>query len=215
MAEIRVLVVDDHAILRDGIRSLLERQSDISVVGEATNGREAMAYVSEYMPDIVLMDIAMPGMDGIEATHQIKKLYPEVHVLILSQYDSQEYIDPLLKAGASGYVLKNSGGRELISAIRHVADDGAFLEPKVARQVIESYTQEINQIKEDVPHLTDREQQVLELLANGNSNKEIARMLFISPKPVSVHRRNLMTKLGVHNSFELIRYINQHNLIEF
>ena len=215
MAEIRVLVVDDHAILRDGIRSLLERQSDISVVGEATNGREAMAYVSEYMPDIVLMDIAMPGMDGIEATHQIKKLYPEVHVLILSQYDSQEYIDPLLKAGASGYVLKNSGGRELISAIRHVADDGAFLEPKVARQVIESYTQEINQIKEDVPHLTDREQQVLELLANGKSNKEIARLLFISPKTVSVHRRNIMTKLGVHNSFELIRYITQHNLIEF
>ena len=101
MAEIRVLVVDDHAILRDGIRSLLERQNDINVVGEATNGHEAMAYVSDYMPDIVLMDIAMPGMDGIEATHQIKKLFPKVHVLILTQYDSQEYIEPLLKAGKS------------------------------------------------------------------------------------------------------------------
>ena len=207
MSEIRVLVVDDHAILRDGIRSLLERQSDITVVGEATNGREALTYISEFLPDIVLMDIAMPDMDGMEATHQIKKLYPEIRVLILTQYNSREYIDPLLKAGASGYVLKNSGGRELISAIRHVAEEGAFLEPRITRQVLQSYSRDDGHGEKEIPHLTSREHQILKLVSTGKSNKEIAQILYISPKTVSVHRSNIMKKLGVHNSFELIRYV--------
>ena len=213
MDEIRVLIVDDHAILRDGIRSLLERQNDITVVGEAVDGREALARVSELLPDIILMDIAMPEIDGIEATHQIKNLYPEVKVLILTQYDSQEYIEPLLKAGASGYVLKNSGGLELVSAIRHVSVEGAFLEPKITRQLLESYTQEPGHKHAAYPQLTSREKQIVELLATGKSNKEIAHHLSISPKTVSVHRSNIMTKLGVHNSFELIRYITRNPLI--
>ena len=140
MHEIRVLVVDDHAILRDGIRSLLERQDSMTVIGEAASGQEALAQIGELIPDIVLMDINMPGMNGLEATRYIKELYPQVKILILTQHDSQEYISPLLQAGASGYVLKRSGGREVVNAIRQVYDEGAFLEPSVTRQVLSQFS---------------------------------------------------------------------------
>lgn len=213
MPDIRVLIVDDHAILRDGIRSLLERQEDITVVGEASNGREALTRVGELQPDIVLMDVAMPVMDGLEATRHIKEAYPEVRVLILTQHDSQEYVTPLLKSGASGYILKRSGGREVVSAIRHVYDEGAFLEPGVARHVLRDYNRTNEDTQTGAPTLTERERQVLELVVEGKSTKEIARALVISPKTVSVHRSNIMSKLGVHNSVELVRYVMQHNLL--
>jgi DNA-binding NarL/FixJ family response regulator len=213
MPEIRVLVVDDHAILRDGIRSLLERQEDISVVGEAGNGREALARVAELQPDIVLMDVAMPVMDGLEATRLIKQGYPDIRVLILTQHDNQEYVSPLLHAGASGYVLKRSGGREVVAAIRHVYEAGAFLEPGVTRQVLQSYARPSGGAAPAEEHLTEREREVLALVVEGKSNKEIARSLTISPKTVSVHRSNIMAKLGVHNSVELVRYVMQHNLL--
>ncbi|GAB4529031.1 MAG: response regulator transcription factor [Anaerolineae bacterium] len=214
MPDIRVLIVDDHAILRDGIRSLLERQEGITVVGEASNGREALTRVGELQPDIVLMDVAMPVMDGLEATRRVKETYPEVRVLILTQHDNQEYVTPLLKAGASGYVLKRSGGREVVSAIRHVYDEGAFLEPEIARNVLHDYSRTRADKETDRPALTERELQVLELVVEGKSNKEIARALVISPKTVSVHRSNIMSKLGVHNSVELVRYVMQHNLLD-
>lgn len=213
MPDIQVLIVDDHAILRDGIRSLLERQDGITVVGEASNGREALARVDELGPDIVLMDVAMPEMDGLEATRRIKQDYPEVKVLILTQHDNREYVTPLLQAGASGYVLKRSGGREVVMAIRQVCEGGAFLEPGVARQVLHEYTQAARGEEADRPHLTEREYQVLKLVVEGKSNKEIARALVISPKTVSVHRSNIMAKLGVHNSVELVRYVMEHNLM--
>ena len=213
MPEIRVLIVDDHAILRDGIRSLLDRQERIAVVGEASNGREALARVEELQPDIVLMDIAMPVMDGLEATRRIKEDNPEIKVLILTQHDSQEYVAPLLKAGASGYVLKRSGGREVVTAIRQVYEEGAFLEPGVARHVLRDYAQTIEGEKPGKPSLTERERQVLELVVEGRSNKEIARALIISPKTVSVHRSNIMAKFGVRNSVELVRYVIEHNLL--
>lgn len=216
MPDIRVLIVDDHAILRDGIRSLLARQEGIKVVGEASNGREALARVGELRPDIVLMDVAMPVMDGLEATRRIKESYPEVSILILTQHDSQEYVSPLLQAGASGYVLKRSGGREVVTAIRQVYKEGAFLEPGVARQVLKDYTEAAEgQVERKAEHhLTERERQVLELVVEGKSNKEIARILVISPKTVSVHRSNIMAKLGVHNSVELVRYVMEHNLLD-
>jgi len=215
LPELRILIVDDHAILRDGIRSLLERQEDLRVVGEAGDGRQALALVAELQPDIVLMDINMPDMNGLEATHLIVEQYPQIKVLILTQHDNHEYINSLLQAGAAGYVLKRSGGRELLTAIRQVHSQGAYLEASVARQVLNHYTNPEITAKNGLAALTEREYQVLQLIAKGKSNKEIAHALVISPKTVSVHRTNIMNKLNVQTSFELIRYVTQHQLLEF
>jgi DNA-binding NarL/FixJ family response regulator len=216
VAEIRVLVVDDHAILRDGICSLLERQAGIRVVGQAANGREALEQVSRELPDLVLMDVAMPEMDGITATRFITANYPQIKVLILTQHDNREYIAPLLQAGAAGYVLKRSGGHELLLAIRQVAAEGAYLEPAVARLVLSDYARPAAEREEErsgLAVLTDRERDVLRLVVDGKSNKEIAQKLVISPKTVSVHRSNILAKLGVHNSVELVRYVTEHRLL--
>ncbi len=214
MPEIRVLIVDDHAILRDGIRSLLEIQPEIRVVGEAANGREALEKARLLLPDVVLMDVAMPEMNGLEATRQIKALNPQIQILILTQHDDREYVEPLLQAGASGYVLKRSGGREVITAIRQVYESGAYLEPSIARQVIEGFTQKEARAEDPLEKLTPRERQVFQLLVSGKSNKEIARELRISAKTISVHRSNLMAKLNVHNSIELVHFAAQHRLLE-
>ncbi len=205
--------MDDHAILRDGIRSLLDRQVDINVVAEASNGREALEKVRQHHPDIVLMDVAMPEMNGLEATRLIKAQYPQINILILTQHDNREYIAPLLQAGASGYILKRSGGREVIHAIREVFDGGAYLEASIARQVLQDFSSPSDE-NPAIPHLTQREKEVLEQLVHGKSNKEIALSLGISPKTVSVHRSSLMMKLNVRNSIELLRYVDQHHLLE-
>jgi len=202
---IRVLVVDDHAILRDGIRSLLEGQEDIIVVGEAGDGEEAIKQARALLPDIVLMDISMPKINGLEATRIIKESSPQVKVLILTQHDNREFITPALQSGASGYVLKRSGRRELLNAVRQVFEQGAFLTSNVAKEVLQEYTQG-SQVNNTDHHLTIREREVLRLLINGKSNKEIALILGISPKTVSVHRTNIMTKLGVQNTVELLRF---------
>ena len=210
---IRVLVVDDHAILRDGIRSLLESQEDILVVGEAGNGSEALESISISLPDIVLMDISMPKTNGLEATRSIKERFPHVKVLILTQHDNREYIAPALGAGASGYVLKRSGRRELLNAIRQVHEQGAFLTNKITQEVLQEYSQPGRNGSKTESRLTDREHQVLQLIVEGKSNKEIALTLGISPKTVSVHRTNIMTKLGVQNAVELIRVATSHPLV--
>ncbi len=211
MTEITVLVADDHAILREGIRSLLERQGDIRVIAEASNGIEACAKTRLYRPDIVLLDIAMPEMNGLEATRLIKQESPEVKIIILTQHDNREYIAPLLQAGASGYVLKRSGGREVITAIHQVYNEGAYLEASIHKQVLEGYAS-LGEETPNSPHLTSREKQVLEQLILGKSNKEIGLLLGISPKTVSVHRSSLMRKLNLHNSIELLQYVNAHQL---
>lgn len=213
MPDIRVLIVDDHAILRDGLRSLLDRQPGISVIGEAGNGQEALNRLGEFQPDIVLMDVAMPVMDGLQATRRINELYPALKVLILTQHESQEFIRPLLEAGAAGYVLKRAGGREVATAIRQVYEQGAYLPPDVARKVLSNY-QEDRLEKPEVPRLTEREQEILELTVGGKSIKEIAAILTISPKTVSVHRTNIMAKFGVHSGVELVRYAIAHNLVD-
>jgi len=214
LPDIRVLIVDDHAILRDGIRTLLERQADIEVVGEASNGQDAISLVGELRPDIVLMDVAMPAMNGLEATRQISELYPDVRILILTQHDNREFITPILQAGASGYILKKSGGRELVNAIHEVHERGAFLEPTITRQLLDSYTQPSKKTIPRDNHLTQREKEVLHLLIDGKSNKEIAYTLSISPKTVSVHRSNIMKKFEVHNIFELLRAVSVYQLLD-
>jgi DNA-binding NarL/FixJ family response regulator len=213
LRDIRILIVDDHAILRDGIRTLLERQSGIEVVGEASTGKEAIQQVGNLLPDVILMDIAMPEMNGLEATRQITSKYPDIRILILTQHDNREFITPILQAGASGYILKKSGGRELVSAIFQVYEQGAFLEPAVTRRLLDEYSQSNKQAAPLEIHLTQREKEVLSQLVTGKSNKEIALSLSISPKTVSVHRSNLMKKLEVHNIFELLRVVSDYHLL--
>ena len=213
MSDIRVLIADDHAILRDGIRSLLARQDGITVVGEARNGREALEKALALDPDIVLMDLAMPEMDGLEAARRLKEDAPQIKVLILTQHDNREYVEPLLKLGIAGYVLKRSGGRDVVTAIRQVHEQGAYLAPGVAQQVLTDYAQDADD-QPSRPRLTDRERQVLRLVVEGKSNKEIARILVISPKTASVHRTNIMAKLEVRNTADLVRYTLQHKLLD-
>lgn len=210
---IKVLVADDHAILRDGIRSLLESQEDIAVVGEAENGAEAIEFVRRCPPDIVLMDISMPTLNGLEATRFIHDNFPEVKVLILTQHDNPEYITPALQAGAAGYVLKRSGRRELLNALRQVYEQGAYLTGRITREVLQDYSQDGNSHRNEGIHLTEREHQVLQLIVDGKSNKEIATSLGISTKTVSVHRTNIMAKLDVQTTVELIRVVSRNHLL--
>jgi two-component system nitrate/nitrite response regulator NarL len=210
---IRVLVVDDHAILRDGIRSLLESQEDILVVGEASDGLEAIESVKNLLPDIVLMDISMPNMNGLEATRHIKEQFSQVKVLILTQHDSREYIAPALQAGADGYVLKRSGRREMLNALRSVYEQGTYLTGNITREMFKDFYHERQYHKNEEHHLTERERQVLQLTVDGKSNKEIAIELGISPKTVSVHRTNVMAKLDVQTTVELIRFVARNPLV--
>ena len=211
MGPIKVLVVDDHAVLRDGICALLSQQPDLCVVGEASNGKEALDQVDALAPDVVLMDISMPEMDGLEATRQISKRSAQTRVLILTQHENKEYVMPLLQAGAAGYILKKAGGAELINAIRAVKQEGAFLPPDIARTVVNqvSRTREAQQ-----PHLTSRETQVLQLVAMGMGTREIAAKLCLSEKTVLVHRNNIMVKLNIHNRAELVRYAIREGLVK-
>jgi DNA-binding NarL/FixJ family response regulator len=213
MGKIRVLIVDDHAILREGIRALLSLYPDIEVVGEACDGLEAISKTRGLSPDIILMDIAMPGLGGLEATLEIHKQHPNSRVVILTQHDDSEYIFPILKAGAAGYILKKAVGTELVAAIRAVHEGGSFLYPSVATAVIEGYIHQGQEVEPSYDRLTDREKQVLKLIAEGRSNKEIAEMLSLSVKTVIAHRANLMEKLDIHNRTELVKYAIRKGLI--
>ncbi len=211
MDPIRILVVDDHAVLREGICALLVQHEDLSVVGEACNGEQALEQVDALKPDVILMDITMPGMDGLEATREIKARRPETRILVLTQHENKEYVLPLLQAGAAGYILKKAGGAELVNAIRAVFSEGAFLHPSAARAVVNqvSHPQDTRR-----PHLTEREKQVLTMIAEGLTSREIANRLCLSEKTVVVHRNNIMEKLNLHNSVELARYAIREGLIK-
>jgi DNA-binding NarL/FixJ family response regulator len=213
MARIRVLIVDDHAILREGIRALLSLYPDIEVVGEAEDGLQAISLTRQLGPDIVLTDIAMPGLGGLEATVEIRKQSPNSRVVILTQHDDSEYIFPILKAGASGYVLKKAVGTELVAAIRAVYRGESFLYPSVATAVIEGYLSRGDDAESSYDRLSDREKQVLKLIAEGHTNKEIAEMLSLSVKTVLAHRANLMEKLDIHNRTELVKYAIRKGLV--
>ncbi len=211
MGKIKILVVDDHAIMRDGIRALLSLHNDLEIVGEASEGKEAIEKVQELGPDVVIMDVAMPGMDGLEATRRIRKRNPKVKVLVLTQHDNREYILSAIKAGTSGYVPKRAVGAELVSAIRAVNKGESFLYPSAAAALIEDYLRQAE--KDPYDRLTAREREILKLIAEGHTSREIATTLFISLKTVLGHRTKIMQKLDIHNRTELIRYAMRKGLV--
>lgn len=213
MPKIRVLIADDHAILREGLRALLHLTEDIEVVGEAVDGRQAVDLARQLDPDVVLMDIAMPGLGGLEAAIEMKKEGLRSKVLVLSQYEDREYVRRLLKAGASGYLLKKSAGAELAKSIRSVHRGGLVLDPEVARAAVEDAGPRTPAEADPYETLTDREKQVLKLVADGLSNKEVAEVLGISVKTAMSHREKVMEKLGLHNRTELVRFALKRGVI--
>lgn len=214
MSRVRILLADDHAVLREGLRMVLEREPDFQVVAEASDGQEAVEKTRMLRPDLVLIDIAMPRMNGVEATRRIKRHCPETKVLVLTQYDDRAYVLPILQAGADGYILKQSDSQDLVEGIRAVLRGEASLSPPVARQLMDLVTSE-PQAGSEAPEvaLTDREREVLILIAEGYSTRQIAELLGISPKTVDVHRTNLMRKLNLHNRVEVTRYAIRHGFI--
>lgn len=215
MQKIRVLVVDDHTIVRDGICALLALSGDIEVVGEATNGSEALKMVGQLHPDVVLMDIAMPIMGGLEATRRISKDFPETKVLVITQHDDKEYVFPVLESGASGFISKAGASSELASGIRSVYRGDSFLSPSVAKLLVQNVQSTAGERSKQDPYnlLTGREREILKLLAEGYSNQEIAEMLVITPKTVEGHKTNLMSKLGIHNRVDLVKYALRKGII--
>jgi two-component system response regulator NreC len=213
--KIRVLIVDDHGIVRAGIRSLLEDYADIEVVGEAGSGWKAIELATHLQPDVVLMDIAMGDLSGLEATQEIRERAPDVNVLALTMHDREEYFFAMLKAGALGYVLKESEPDELLAAIRAVHRGEAFLSPAVTKAVLEDYlTQRTDQAQPRSDNLTLREQEVLRLAAEGKTTREIADMLHLSAKTIEKHRSSMMRKLGLQSLPDLIKYAIRKGLIE-
>ena len=215
MQKIKVLIVDDHTLVRDGIRALLALVADINVVGEAANGREAVEKVKRLAPDVVLMDLAMPIMSGLEATRRIRKRFPGTKVLALTQYEDREYVVPTIEAGARGFVSKTAAFSELASAIQAVYQGGSFLSPMAAAAVVEECQQKvaIEGEKDPYQNLTDREREMLKLVAEGYTAKEIADMLVISLRTVETHKTNLMKKLNIHNKADLIRFAIRKGII--
>jgi two-component system response regulator NreC len=215
MSTIRVLLADDHRILREGIRALIEDQEDMVVVGESEDGLATVKKVAELLPDVVVMDIAMPLLNGLEATRQIHRDYPQVKVLILTMHENEEYIRQVLAAGALGYVLKDAAARDLLGAIRTVNQGEAVLSPAITRLVIEDYLRWGDIRPEDTTDgLTPREREVLQLIAEGYTNKEIAGIMNLSVKTIQSHRTNLMNKLDLHDRGELIKYAIQKKIID-
>ncbi len=215
MKKIRVLIVDDHTLVRDGIRALLTLVADVGVVGEAGNGKEALEKIRELSPDIVLMDLAMPIMGGLEATRRIRREFPRVKVLALTQYDDSEYVVPIIQAGARGFVSKMSAFSELAAAIQAVDRGEAFLSPSAAAALIEECQREIVTDGEKDPYslLTDREREVLKLVAEGYTARQIADMLVVSPKTVEWYKTSLMHKLSIRNRTDLIKFAIRKRVI--
>jgi DNA-binding NarL/FixJ family response regulator len=213
MSRIRVVIADDHALLREGIRALLKVSEDIEVVGEAADGREAIVKCAELDPDVILMDIAMPGLGGLEAALEIRNASPRTKVLVLTQYDDREYVARFLKAGAAGYVLKKAAGAELAAAIRSVCRGGLVLDPEIARGALSESASTADAGAPLYESLTDREKQVLKLVAEGHSNKEVAELLQIGVKTAMSHREHVMEKLNLKGRTELIRFALKQGIL--
>jgi DNA-binding NarL/FixJ family response regulator len=212
---IRALLADDHSVVRQGLRVWLEKSGTVQVVGEAADGREAVALAEELKPDVVLMDIAMPMLNGIEATAQITKRNPETNVIILSMYADEGYILRALGAGAKGYLLKESTESDVLPAVRSVVSGKPYFAPTITRLLLEDYVRvlKVNNAQDSYDLLTDREKEVLQILAHGKSNKEVAQVLNLSPHTVDSHRTNLMQKLNLHNTAELVLYAVRKGII--
>jgi two-component system response regulator NreC len=215
MPNISVLLVEDHHVVRKGISYLLSLEEDIDIVGEAEDGNNAIKMVKDLCPDVVIMDITMPNLNGIDAIKQIKKSIPETKVIILTMHTREQYIRQALREGASGYLLKESTQEELVNAIRTVHKGGMALSPSISRFVLNEYVRQADPKKEidSLELLTDRERQVLRLIAEGKTNKETAKCLSISKSTVNIHRTNIMQKLNIHDTVGLVRYSVEKGII--
>jgi DNA-binding NarL/FixJ family response regulator len=219
MDKIRLLLADDHAVLRSGLRMLLDAQPDMEVVGEAADGGEAVRTALESRPDVVLMDVAMTGESGLEATRRIKQRAPEIRILVLSMYDDESYLRRALEAGASGYALKRAADTDLLSAIRAVARDEMYLHPALTRVLVGDLLRRDLSAPQsagrDAPHLSERELEVLRLVALGHTNQEIADALYLSVKTVESYKGRLMEKLGLRGRAALVRYAVEAGLLAY
>jgi len=217
MKRITVLLADDHTVVRQGLRSLLAAESDIEVVGEAENGRQAVQLTRKLLPDVLVMDIAMPKLNGLEATRQVVRDSPATKVLILSSYSDDEYVHQLTGAGAAGYLIKQTAADDLILAVRETFRGNAFFSPTISKRLLDRYRQSFldgGSIKKGGPQLTAREMEVLQLVAEGYVNKQIASELSISIKTVEKHRQQVMDKLNIHDVAGLTRYAIANGVIE-
>lgn len=214
---VRVMLVEDHAVVREGLKALLQAEKDIVIVGEAESGEDVLEIAARTNPQVVVMDLRLKKMSGVEATRALRESFPGLKVIVLSMYDEEDMVMRALRAGAAGYVLKKAGVAELVKAIRFVAQGEAYLDPVIARRLVdrlqkEGAAGERGKTKEG-PELTPREQEILLLIAQGLTNVEIARRLYISVKTVQTHRANLMQKLGVHDRVELVKYAFKSGLL--
>jgi DNA-binding NarL/FixJ family response regulator len=216
VSQIRILLADDHTIIRSGLRLLLDQQADFTVVAEASNGREAVELVAEEHPDVAVLDIGMPQLNGIEATQQIVSKESQTKVVILSMHADEGYVLRALKAGARAYILKNSAEADLIRAVRTVADGKSFFSPVISKMLLEDYVRQIRDkhVEDSYDLLTPREREILQLLAEGRTNKEVASLLHLSVYTVDAHRGNILQKLHLHGVPELILYAVRKGIIQ-
>lgn len=214
--KIRVLLAEDHTIVREGLRSLLEATGRVEVVGEADNGRSAVEVARELLPDVAIVDVSMPELDGVEATRQIKKAVPQVRVIVLTMHSAEVYMKEVFRAGASGYLVKKTAARDLLMAVEAVMRDEMYLSPAISKVVIDRYVEVAGEspVREGYNTLSDREREVLKLVAEGRTNREVADMLNVAEKTVATHRANVMRKLELHNMSELVRYAIRERLID-
>ena len=213
MKTLRVILADDHTLVRAGLRTLVEQLKDVSVVAEAKDGHEVLTFAATHHPDIVLMDLSMPGMNGLEAALRLKKEHPQVRIIVLSMHASEEYVLQALRAGASGYLVKDSAPLELGLALQAVSRGETYLSPPISRQVVDSYMQRLGQADEPLAMLTGRQREILQLIAEGSSTKDIARKLNLSVKTVETHRAQLMERLDIHDVAGLVRFAVRHGLV--
>jgi DNA-binding NarL/FixJ family response regulator len=213
MTKIQVLLADDHTIVRQGLRALLEAEPDITVVAEADNGRQAVQLAKKFLPSVVVMDIAMPNLNGLEATRQIVREVPQARLLVLSSYNDDEYVTQVIKAGAKGYLLKQTAATDLIKAVREVSKGNPFFSPSISRRLTDDHPDGKLDGKK-TSDLTSREMEVLQLIAEGNANKQIAAELNISIKTVEKHRQQVMNKLHIHDIASLTRYAISKGIVE-
>jgi two-component system, NarL family, response regulator NreC len=215
MSKIRILVADDHGIVRKGLRFLLDRQPDMEVVGEASEGRGVIRLSEELKPNVVIMDVAMPQLNGIDAAAQIIKTDPSIRIVMLSMHADESYLVRALSAGAKGYLLKDSAEVDLVRAVQVVSQGRPFFSPGIAQSLLEDYVRTLQQrgLQDSYDLLTDREREVLQLLAEGKSNKEVATILDLSTYTVETHRTNFMHKLNLHNTAEIVLYAVRKKII--
>lgn len=211
--KIKIVLADDHQLLREGIRSILSKEADFEVLGEAEDGRQALELVEKLLPNVVIMDISMPNLNGIEATRKIKIDYPDMKIIALSMHQDKRFIANMLEAGASGFLLKDCATEELIGAIRTVIRNKTYLSPLISDIVVGDYVKKLKtEAESPVEKLSEREREVLQLLAEGKSTKEIADVLFVSIKTIETHRQQIMNKLDIHNIAELTKFAIREGL---